>query len=942
MTAEPFAGAKPGNPLYCHQEFLEKLAENRNSPVGKKAALLLQRLWVDERRQSFKATRGDNRGWRRSRLGGNGGSHFYAWWAPKGAPPVVDAPGFGEAPSGSIFLRDIRHHDDHSPLNPQSLSENYMTLGAADVRGDSYVPKPWTEEQDRFAGAKARVRILKGYPGSGKTTALWNAAEASAEKSVLYVTHSRELAAMARDHFDKLASPEIHFRVLPFPRLVRELLGVTAEYESVGASRARFLRETASVPVGTLGPWADQRGALFDEIYAHVVGEAVPVSAGRFEAGMHPWLTPKVYRERRQRTLGSPAASALMGTWETLRKRQTGDIVETLFPELWLAWKAAGKETPLHFLNYDCIAVDEVQDLTPVEALILVRMAAAVRAKGRNVTFLAAGDEAQTVRPSDFEWGWLSDMLHTMLGTPEEFKLARNVRSPRRIALLVNQAWDLYGNIAKQDRPSGGGETEVDEDAYDQIVYCTAAPGAELEELLDTLLEREGLGVVYLGDKPPGWVPKRLHSRVLSTAEAKGLDFSAVCVLDAGAHMMDILEQPDRASKSFDVEPLKKRLAIDQLRVALSRPTERLYWLDVESDYEMVEEVTAFLDVERTGREGLKPVTAEAVLKTLDEELLDVEERIRLCELDARQYLETKPELARARAMQAMRLADSLRSGPDNRTNPHWLSTNLTLAQVVFALAFRDVDLAEEIGESDLFAEAALAALRAGQETTSRLILEYRDAIDDPYQGDLGPFVVAAFLLKSGDDVERWLLDEMSPRASGWAEQIEATCKTRRGVLAARTVASLATMYRLFDFPDQVERTRKVRLETAERLCAAGDFKPALEILTASEAVPPELLARCEEGAGEFGAAARHFLEAGDQKGALRCYRAAGDVEHSLKLLGGDSAAPSLEWLKRVRELMAERPGDFDAVATAAEKDLLEKTLLTVFTPKPAGKKQRK
>jgi len=149
-------------------------------------------------------------------------------------------------------------------------------------------------------------------------------------------------------------------------------------------------------------------------------------------------------------------------------------------------------------------------------------------------------------------------------------------------------------------------------------------------------------------------------------------------------------------------------------------------------------------------------------------------------------------------------------------------------------------------------------------------------------------------------------------------------------------------MYRLFEFSDQVERMRKVRLETAQRLCARGEFKPALEILSTGEAAPPELTARCEEGAGEFVAAAQHFLEAGDQKGALRCYRAAGDVERSLELLGGDSAAPSLEWLKRVRDLMAERPGDFDAVATAAEKDLLEKTLLTVFTPKPAGKKQRK
>ena len=44
------------------------------------------------------------------------------------------------------------------------------------------------------------------------------------------------------------------------------------------------------------------------------------------------------------------------------------------------------------------------------------------------------------------------------------------------------------------------------------------------------------------------------------------------------------------------------------------------------------------------------------MLKTLEEELLEPEERVRLCEADARQYLEVKPEMAWARAKQAVAL----------------------------------------------------------------------------------------------------------------------------------------------------------------------------------------------------------------------------------------------------------------------------------------------
>jgi hypothetical protein len=71
---------------------------------------------------------GLNRDWRRSRLGGSHGSHFYDWWTPKGAAPLKNLPGFDEAPEGSIFLREIRHHDDYNELKAQSLSDHYLPL----------------------------------------------------------------------------------------------------------------------------------------------------------------------------------------------------------------------------------------------------------------------------------------------------------------------------------------------------------------------------------------------------------------------------------------------------------------------------------------------------------------------------------------------------------------------------------------------------------------------------------------------------------------------------------------------------------------------------------------------------------------------------------------------------------------------------------------------
>ncbi len=99
--------------------------------------------------------------------------------------------------------------------------------------------------------------------------------------------------------------------------------------------------------------------------------------------------------------------------------------------------------------------MDEIQDLTPLEAFVVLALGRNLNADGRYAPILLAGDEAQTVRPTDFEWAWLNDMLHTTLSQPLEFKLSVNLRSPRRIADVVNRAWDFYDYLHKHDRPSG-------------------------------------------------------------------------------------------------------------------------------------------------------------------------------------------------------------------------------------------------------------------------------------------------------------------------------------------------------------------------------------------------------------------------------------------------------------------------------------------------------
>lgn len=933
---EELPPARAGNPLFCHQEFLEKMEQNRASTVGRRAALLMHRLLVNLSRQYYKPTQGENRGWRRSPLGGSHGSHFYAWWAPRGAAPFKGLEDFETAPEGAIFLRDIRHHDDHRPLNPQSLAESYLRVDVKDLRRADYVPDPWTQNQTRFAEARQKIRIVKGFPGSGKTTALWHAADLAGRERILYVTYSAELATLAREHFDRFVPGQKKFRVVTFAQFLREMLESDAPYQPVPQTRAAFVKAISGFSTSILGPWLNEKGALYEEMHAHLVGGALPFQTGRFAAVPDRRIPSRLYREMRERSLGRSAAEAVVEIAETLRKRGVSALEEKFFPELDLAWQAVQRiraKGAGPFAGFDCIALDEAQDLTPIEALAMVELAATLK----NPVVLVAGDEAQTVRPTDFEWGWFQDLIHDRLGSPIETKLQTNLRSPRRIALLVNRVWDLYGAIAKRERPGGAGVADIDANAGDQLIYCIARPGEELEELLAVLTAREGLAVIALGDEIPAYVPPRLRDRILTTFEAKGLDFQSVCVLDAGRTIERISHARERG-RGLEVEDLTKRLAIDQLRVAFSRPAERLYWLEVSPTDRARHAAEAMLTFE----ERPYPMVPAGLMKCLEEEALDVEDRVRLCESDARQLMDVRPVLAWSRAQQAVALLGE-EGGKLSVSDPEARkSAYMTLCQVSLHLGLGKVDLPTELGRVDLFDEAARAAESGSRKGLAELITTLGSWMH--YASDDKPTMIRLLshaIRRYEKEIDSWLLAELQPSSVEWIRVMEEDIDT----VPALLYDDLPVLYRVFLPSEAEERTARLRDKAIHAYLGMGDYGRALHLLQETAHPDAKLIAACHEGLGQFEQAAAEFLEAGSPRDALRCYRRMPDFDKALELLQTVPEHPareSLVWLRRMRDLVAERPADFTKQVLPEEKKLLEEILeASLGTPrkKPGAKK---
>lgn len=435
-------------------------------------------------------------------------------------------------------------------------------MESSDLGGGTDFPAPWTQGQLQFARSPDAVRVLRGSPGTGKTTALWQSVQARDGEQVLYLTWSSRLAEIAGEYFFSFKPRGTEVTTRTFAELVRDLTeeGPGGPTESQG--QAAFLDGIRRLHPSTLGPWSSLPESLYAEVRAHVVGACV-LGSDDLSAVTEPRLTNEVYRKQREGILGGSAVDAVLAAVKTL---ESISPIWDFFPELARAWRAARRlrdstGLPASYALFDRLVVDEVQDLTPVEATVVLLLAHKVaEMRGGCAPFLLlAGDEAQTVRPTDFEWGWLKRLVTSHLCDPKEMALTANVRCPRRIAAVINATKALYRHLPKDERPRGLEEAEVEEATSDVVIACLTPSGPALRELLLALRDQPSLRLVRFGEEMPAYVPEEIRDTVLTAAEVKGLDFQAICLLDAGKVLESVADTTDHSRRGSEVERLWKK-----------------------------------------------------------------------------------------------------------------------------------------------------------------------------------------------------------------------------------------------------------------------------------------------------------------------------------------------------------------------------------------------
>lgn len=607
-----------GYRLLKHRHY-EDTAARLPESIRRKALWAQVLLGTRGRTPNVKSTTGYNARWRRTPVQGY---HYYLWWIPLSESELASRGANGDAAS-TILVHSIRHHDEtDEPLYLRSLEE------FEEARLETLDPR--FEEQTAVSHQVQLMPVIpatvKGLPGSGKTVTLFYLVRDlvldQGLEHLLYITYTSRLKRAARE-FLAAQSPElmkrVHIRTLAElgkEILEKEIADLPVPLAPMVEAEA-FRQFLERQPAGMAGIWRRYPLALYTEIRAHILGRTFPpdyplperriaevvFTEGHFDV--------RAYARARGFTLETATAAA------RIAERVRGDrfFLDQVVAKRALArlrqadTKASKKGThqlPSWLRAIDGLVIDEVQDLTLLQIALLAELAR-MRVQERPLPFVVAGDESQIVQPSGFDWGVTKDLLReTLNANPQEFEFRHQRRSPRNLAYVIDNAWNFYIHLPKPLRPSANRQSFVD-DAGIELSASSHAPDAAEEkgrllicplpkamqqdtpeaerrwkEFMTELAELPGRALIDLTGRLPRTLEgDRAEEVLFNVREIKGLERNTVLIVG----LNDLYEQAmvliHAAEEQKEKPPLlEARRLIDEMRVAISRSTDKLILLE--------------------------------------------------------------------------------------------------------------------------------------------------------------------------------------------------------------------------------------------------------------------------------------------------------------------------------------------------------------------------
>ena len=516
-----------------------------------------------------------------------------------------------------------------------------------------------------------------------------------------------------------------------------------------------------------------------------------------------------------------------------------------------------------------------------------------------------AGDESQTVRPTDFKWSWLKNLLTTVFGTDLEINdthLEENLRSPKLIGQFIEATQVQYQNFNKEDRPSGISYTKNNDAEVGRLIYCQLRNENEWKSLVQLFAQIPRSCLVYPGYSVPENLVEASEGLVnIETAEeVKGRDFDVVGLIDAGKSQKALLNLYKEREINKYVDVFGRTLA-DQYRVAASRSAEKLVLLDLEADY--------FLQVSQMGKSRV----------SLEIEKIDFEDLAR--QLDGNFSIE---QLVRS---QIETIRDVINDQPERALL--YLRTLTKQFETYQRESIVDNDLESEVTrvKASVIAVSLLRNLRSDQVTREQLVKEADQLINQVANSEL--FEVVFDLAKN---TSSWSSDQtvdLMLRAAGILGRVEIELPEvdsafRKkltnwfdGIAKQDALADEKQTFRVLSetavfvdrlgktFPYMVEQFEQIRLDWASQYLSRKKFDTTIKILEQLKNRNHSLEAKCYLEAGKPASASKSYELAGEIEQAIMCARQVPDIDRALKLAKevDSPLLKTLEWLNEAKLL---------------------------------------
>ncbi|MCD6491010.1 MAG: AAA family ATPase, partial [Candidatus Korarchaeota archaeon] len=301
-----------------------------------------------------------------------------------------------------------------------------------------------TKEQVDILSTHLHLRgpiLLSGEAGSGKTIVMTHWLLINQLRKIepqLFVTFSNRLVESTRDTFEKMLPSDggsHQVRFLTYRDLLLEIAntgGLKPRDPSKEMTFERFIREYSK----NVSPEIDYV-LLWDEIRSTIKGACTDPNRRMIDYSTYEQLNEKkglckVPKEMREKYYHQ---AQLYQNY--LDKHGLWDAIDLALDCL----RCVDKISP-----YAKIACDEVQDLAPVEIIVLINIV-----KDKNIdNIFFTGDIAQVINPSGFTWSRLKGLLGEISkrhDIRDAWTLGRNFRSTKEIVELVNEILCQRKNI---------------------------------------------------------------------------------------------------------------------------------------------------------------------------------------------------------------------------------------------------------------------------------------------------------------------------------------------------------------------------------------------------------------------------------------------------------------------------------------------------------------